>query len=206
MSDLTILTVTDRPRHADTFLPLLAENAEQIGARFLQWDGKGAGLLEYALDAAVSECADGYVMVVADDESLPKETVEWLASGAWEAEDNWCFRRRHLWPDASTFITSRPLYPDLQTRLAVKAKSGGRTHVHAGSPFGRGTVAPVPIDHHKFLVRTLAERQRILDHYISLDPMAGRPHYRAFSIPEEVPDLQIQLVQDEQVAVVETAA
>lgn len=195
MSDLTVLTITDYPDHAPRFLQRAADLATRLGADYVEWDGTGAGLLENVLDGAVASCRDGWILLLADDEAIPRETEAWIATGEWETADNWCFPRRHLWPDEYSFITSMPLWPDLQTRLSVKAKSGGRLHIHAGSPFGSGTLVRAPIDHHKFLVRTQQERQQLLDRYATFDPIAVSPHYAAFSIPEHLANLELAVIE-----------
>lgn len=140
--------------------------------------------MERVQDDAVAWCPDGYILLMADDERITESMVEWLASGQFREADNWCFPRAHLWGAERKVIMDAPLWPDLQTRLAVKAKSGGRSRVHEGSPFGSGRVAPVAFEHHKFLVRSVEERQRLLDEYAEMWPAAANDHYRAFSLPE----------------------
>src|SRR5690606_10758983 len=86
-----------------------------------------------------------------------------------------------------SYIVNPPLWPDLQTRLSVKAKSGGRTRVHAGSPFGTGTVAPCVLEHHKFLVRPRGEREALVERYERIERGAGLG-YSMFSVPEPYED------------------
>lgn len=190
MPDLTILCISAREPHSEPFRDELAWLADLVDAEFVDFDGRGAGILEYVLDEAVEECPDGHILLIDDDERCSNAMVRWLAAGAWKAADNWAFPRAHLWGNERQVIKDSPLWPDLQTRLATKAKSGGRTRVHQGSPHGTGRVAPVAIEHHKFLVRTHEERQRILDSYVALWPQSANPHYRAFSIPGPITDLQ----------------
>lgn len=188
--DLTILCVTQREPFAASFLAELADLADAIGASYVEYDGRGTGCIEHVLDDAIAECPDGYILRVDDDEVVSYPMKSWLIDRSYVEADHWAFPRRNLWPDENAYITSPPLYPDLQTRLSVKAKSGGRWSPHDGSPFGTGTVAPVGLEHHKFLVRSYDERRAIVDRYDSIMPGAGSG-WRAFSLPEEHEDLQI---------------
>jgi hypothetical protein len=76
------------------------------------------------------------------------------------------------------------LFPDHQTRLSSREKSGGRYGVHAGSPFGGGTIAPVAIMHHKFIVRSLKARLQIARTYDKFSPGYGTGQMIPFQAPE----------------------
>lgn len=202
MTDLSILCVSRFGEHAEPFIRHLADAAVQLGARFvLAADGetprwaigiahgtvrvKSSGYLESVLDTAVAACPDGYVLRMDDDERISPSLSHWLAQCKYRDADHWAFPRMHLWPDETRYITNAPLWPDLQTRLSVKAKAGGRPRIHQGSPHGTGRVAEdAVIEHHKFLVRDRQERERLLAHYESLQPGTGSGHYAAFSVPE----------------------
>lgn len=188
MSDLTVLVVSQYEPHADSFLNDLAVAAEALDARFVEHDGRGAGVIEHVLDDAIATCPNGYILRVDDDERISLEMLGWLATGAYREQEHWAFPRMNLWPDADHFITSHSLWPDYQTRLSVKAKSGGRTGVHDGSPFGTGELAPCAIEHHKFLVRSEAERREILARYEALG--ADRGHAQ-FSVPEDLGEVAL---------------
>lgn len=190
-ADLTILCVTQHEPFADRFLAAFAEIAGDVGANYVEHDGSGAGCIEHVLDDAIASCPDGYILRVDDDESVTFSMVRWLARREFVEADHWAFPRRHFFPDRSTYIASAPLYPDLQTRLSVKAKAGGRSGVHDGSPHGTGTVAPVHLNHHKFLVRSYEERRAIVERYEAIRPGAGHG-FREFSLPEDAPDLEIR--------------
>lgn len=151
------------------------------------------GYIESVLDACVNLTTGRYVFRIDDDETLSSPLVEWLREGAYKESDHWKFNRAHLirgkgipcYPNIpeNRFITSPPLWPDHQTRLSVRDKSFGRTHIHCGSPHGGGDLCPYPIIHHKFVIKSREEREEILKRYESIQPGAGSG-FRYFSVPE----------------------
>lgn len=187
--DLTVLCITRGDDYAQRFVARLAQDTDLVGARLrVETDGAGitsAGYIESILDEAVAQCDTDYILRIDDDETLSLALLEWLRAGKYRAADHWAFVRRNLWPTAGSYITNRPLYPDLQTRLSVKAKSGGRPGVHQGSPYGTGRLAPegCAIDHHKFVARGRAEREALVRHYDQISPGVGETHIM-FSLPE----------------------
>lgn len=206
--DLTILTVT---RAEDCIIPLLHRLIDVATALGVECvfvaDGKPAfdtlysddkinrgslianipsrGYIESILDEAIAHTSPlrRYVFRVDDDESLPGSTVNWLASGAYRLRPHWKFNRAHLWTDEQHYIANLPLWPDPQTRLSTRELSLGRSTIHCGSPHGGGELAPVPIYHHKFLVKSLAQRQEIIARYNGIYPGSGS-NFLAFSLPE----------------------
>ncbi len=76
------------------------------------------------------------------------------------------------------------LWPDHQTRLSTRAKASGRNWIHCGSPFGGGELAPVAIEHHKFMLFSVAERRAQSKRYDSIAPGAGE-NMKAFQVPED---------------------
>ncbi len=184
--DLSILCITEHGPHAGPFLEGMEEIAEQLEAAFVVVDGRGAGCLEAMLDAAVGSCPDGMILRLDDDEKCTPTMRDWLEDRAWAEHDHWAFPRLNLWPNDHTHITSHGLYPDLQTRLSSKEKSGGRPTIHQGSPFGTGSVAPCALEHWKFLVKTLEERRELAARYEQVAAGAGGGHYLPFSVPEYV--------------------
>lgn len=192
MSGLTILCVTADEDYAQPFVDEMLDLGDRLGAEVIIHDGRGAGAIENVLDVALRECqSGGYVLRLDDDERVSPRMEEWLASEMYVQCDHWAFPRLNLWPNESHYAVTPPLYPDLQTRLSLRELSGGRSHVHAGSPFGTGDVAPVAIEHHKFLVRTEAERRELLARYEAIQPGAGT-EYAIFSVPE---DFEIETAQ-----------
>lgn len=203
MSDLTILCVSRFGPHSRRFIAALDQLATDLGVPFVlgadvginpapEWVTetnawvtyvRSGGYIESVLDEAVAMCSEGYILRMDDDETVSPAMRDWLAACRYHKADHWTFPRMHLWPDEQHYITNQPLYPDWQTRLSVKAKSGKRPVVHQPSPFGLGQIAEVPIMHHKFLVRDLAEREALLEHYERLSPGAGR-NFEVFSVPE----------------------
>lgn len=210
-TDLTILCVSRFGDHAERFIREMDMLASDLDARFVlgadvgllgpvavpRWVEGGAlshlifltsgGYIESVLDDVIAKCDEGYILRLDDDETVSDSMREWIAAGEYRAADHWAFPRMHLWPDEQHYLTNPPLYPDLQTRLSVKSKSGGRTRVHQGSPHGTGRIVHVPILHHKFLARPLAEREALLEQYENIAPGAGSM-FEAFSVPERFED------------------
>lgn len=212
MSDLTVLCVTRADPYALPFLDEMTGLAADLDAHLVvaadgdrahrTLDGIDAdlilvrshGYIESVLDDAVSYCPDGHILRLDDDERPSYEMYDWLLERCYETNDHWAFPRYNLWPDERSYITSLSLWPDLQTRLSVKAKAGGRTKIHYPSPYGTGVVANVAIEHHKFLIRDIDERRETLDRYERLQPGAGS-RFRQFSVPEDLPTSQIAVAE-----------
>ena len=190
MTQLTILTCTKYAPHSGRFLQAFDELAVKLDADMVEYDGRGFRAIEDCLEDAVNECDDGSYILRLDDDELPSpEMVLWLENRLYETHDHWCFPRKHLWLDEDHYIPDFPLYPDLQTRLSIKAKSGGRHKLHDGSPFGSGEIAPCDIEHHKFLVRSTEERQLLLAEYRRINPAADM--WAVFSVPECFPGFRV---------------
>jgi hypothetical protein len=192
-SDLTILCVTAGEPHAHAFVDRLADDANTCGADLrVERDGATVhshGYVESVLDTAVDRCTTDYILRVDDDETISLGMLEWLRRHHYRQARHWAFPRRNLWPDAQHHVTNEPLWPDLQTRCSLRALAGGRHSVHDGSPYGTGRVAPpgVTLEHHKFLARTRADRERLVRHYNTIKPGAGTD-WIMFSLPELYPD------------------
>jgi len=178
---LTILCVTDGQPYAQPFIDNMEQLAADLGFGFVEYDGTCAGYIENVLDDAIAECPDGYILRLDDDERPDQTMIEWLAAREYEATNHWAFPRYNLYPDEQHYLTGLNLYPDLQTRLSIRALSGGRNVIHCGSPYGTGQIAPCHIEHHKFLVRTVAERLATSQRYESIKPGAA---FLPFSVPE----------------------
>jgi hypothetical protein len=184
--DLTILCVSAGAAYGEPFIDDMREVAADLNCRFVLYDGSEARVIEDVLDEAVALCAEGWILRLDDDERVSPEMYRWLLASSWHEADHWAFPRLNLWPDDDHYIRSDPLFPDLQTRLSTKAKSGGRTEIHQGSPFGTGRLAPCAIEHHKFLVRSEEERRALVLHYDAVRDGAGRG-FADFSVPEDFP-------------------
>jgi hypothetical protein len=196
---LTLLCVTQAKNYVWPFLRHMETVADQLHAQLvIAGDGDDAiqtliegsvagrfvgvrsrGYLESVLDAALEQCDGEYVLRLDDDERCSPAMVTWLESDAYLIGTHWKFPRMHLWPDTQHYIVEPQLWPDEQTRLSVREKAGGRRTIHAGSPFGGGALAPVAIEHHKFLVRTRAEREDTARRWHNGNMIA-------FSLPEDV--------------------
>jgi hypothetical protein len=206
MTRLAILCVTRAEDFALPFLHTLAGDARDLYAQVvIAADGDAAaervksafipyariyrvasaGYIESVLDEAVGYCTGQYILRLDDDERLSPALLTWLENEHYLAADHWAFPRANLWGDEGSVLVNPPLWPDLQTRLSVKAKAGGRHGVHDGSPFGTGRVAPAAIEHHKYLVKSRAEREAQARGYDALRPGAGTAaHFRPFMVPE----------------------
>jgi hypothetical protein len=159
--------------------------AREEGITLRVYNVTSRGFIESVLDEVLAECTGDYVLRIDDDEACSPALVQWLCEERYLHGDHWKFSRAHLWPDKDHYIVDLPLWPDHQTRLSVKAKAGGQRTIHAGSPHGGGQLAPAVIEHHKFLVRTEAERKKIAQRYDQVMPGAGTsPGMISFQLPE----------------------
>src|SRR5262245_28616358 len=154
---LSILTVPRAEPAVRAILDELAEISAKIGARFvLVADGDEAarrshietaatvysrGFIESVLDQALTYIRSGYVLRLDDDELPSAGMIRWLEDGEFRRAEHWSFPRVHLFRDRRHALLTHHLYPDHQTRLSIKAKAGGRTMIHCGSPFGYGEIA-----------------------------------------------------------------
>lgn len=200
---LTILTITKAQPYALDAIRRFADLAQHLGARLVvAADGLDAterardvfplairvqsmGYLENVLDDAVRACPEGYILRLDDDEQPSAAMVAWLGAGSFVNFDHWKFPRVHLWQDQRHALKTPTLWPDWQTRLSIKAKSGGRPAVHSGSPFGGGAEAPVAIEHLKFLLKDENERHEIARSYDRFCSGYGTGDgMRPFSLPE----------------------
>ncbi len=168
----------------DSALPTLCDWGFMEDCALISVESKG--FLESVLEVGVKCCSGKYILRLDDDECCSSAMTRWVIEHAFTAADHWKFPRMHLWPTTHTFIEEAPLWPDHQTRLSVKAKSGGRTTIHAGSPFGGGRLAPVAIEHHKFLVKSRAERAAIAARYDVVSLGYGTGGMLPFNLPEDV--------------------
>ena len=207
MKLLSILTVTKAESYTPLFLKKMRELAIAANSELvIAGDGPEAmntlrawglgeeevlvsvsskGFIESVLDQAVNCCGGKYILRIDDDELVSPEMFRWIVNEEFTAADHWKFARAHLWQRQSLYITNPPLWPDHQTRLSIRKKSGNRTFIHAGSPYGGGKLAPVILEHAKFLVKSAEERQAIADRYDSFGVGLGSHGMLAFNLPEK---------------------
>jgi hypothetical protein len=196
---LSILCVTKAEPHAREFLKsmetlgefVVVADGEMATKRLEEWgfapktQVHSKAYIESVLDEAVAVCTTPYILRLDDDERCSEAMIQWLRDKKYESSDHWTFPRVHLWPDDTSVLMTEQLFPDMQTRLSVKAKAGNRHAVHAGSPFGPGEYAPVCIEHYKFIVRSYEERLAIAQVYDSFSPGFGTGQMLAYSLPED---------------------
>jgi hypothetical protein len=203
---LSVLCISKGENFAMPFLAWMEDLAKICGAEFvIAADGDASylaiktyikpdklvkvhskGYLESVLEEAVFACRGKYVLRLDDDERASQAMLLWLWNEEYTTHDHWQFPRMHMWPDDKSVILTPQLFPDYQTRLSIKEKSGGRHFIHDGSPFGGGEIAPVAIEHHKFIAKTYTERKAVAANYDSFRPGYGTGGMTAFSLPEDV--------------------
>jgi len=208
MKLLSILTITKAEPHVGFFLRQMQQLAIAANAEFvIAGDGTDAinklkrggfgdenvlvsvrsnGTLESVLDSAVRCCSGKYILRIDDDECVSPEMFRWVVNQNFTESDHWKFCRAHLWHVPSLYITNAPLWPDHQTRLSIRKKSGGRPILHSSSPFGGGKLAPVLLEHWKFIVKSRVERQIIATQNDKFGPGYGTGGMLAFNVPEAV--------------------
>lgn len=158
------------------------------------------GYLESVHDEAVAMCEGEYVLRLDDDERPSAAMITWLRDQRYCHTPHWRFPRVHLWSDPQHYLANAPLWPDYQTRLSVHALAGGRSTIHCASPHGRGTLAPVALEHYKFLIRSYDDRVAIADRYERIARGAGRGKFLPFQLPEDAfPVLDIRNVEQYEV-------
>lgn len=119
---------------------------------------RSQGYIESVLDKALTFTHGHWILRLDDDERCSPAMVRWLTSKAYQRAGHWSFARPHFWPDAKTVVLEPGYFPDVQTRLSDRAHAGGRSRVHAGSPFGGGEPAPCCIEHFALIAKTREER------------------------------------------------
>jgi len=201
--NLSILIITKGEQHAHEFCRRARSLATLTGAELvIVGDGKqgqamamryadlacimySAGYLESIYHAAVQKCGRDYVFRLDDDEAASSALIAWLQEGKYLDAELWAFPRCNLWGDRDHFIADHPLWPDLQTRLGKKGLMGGRYNIHDGATHGTGRIAPVAIEHYKFVIKDRAEREAIAANYDRVRPGAGTGStYRYYNLPE----------------------
>jgi hypothetical protein len=188
---LSILCVSDVKERAVPFIAEMGQLAERLGAEFvLAQDGKDVhskGYIESVLDEAIALTRGDYILRLDDDEKCSPAMIQWLEAKEYERGDHFTFPRVHFWRDPNTVILEQYYFPDLQTRLSTRAKAGGRSQIHSGSPFGGGTVTRVCIEHWVYLVKSYEERCATGVRYNQIRAGADGGVFRSSSIEDEHP-------------------
>lgn len=127
------------------------------------------------MQAMVSTSLTDYVCILDDDERCPSALAAWLEDRQYLAADFWYVSRAWLYPDAQHFITSRKHWPNPSLRVGRRSLITVPTRIHAGWMEGEGTrgTCPHPVEHHKFLLRSLADREAEVAERDALAPGAG---------------------------------
>jgi hypothetical protein len=178
MCEAELVFAVDGPDNYGKILRLrLADTVAQVNSK---------GFIESVLDEAVALCSRPWVLRLDDDECCSDEMVQWICEKKYLKRQHWKFPRLHLFPTTEQAVATAPLWPDHQTRLSRAHLAGGRATVHAGSPYGGGELAPVAIEHHKFLLKSYPERKRIAQVYESFHKGYGLgADMLPFSLPED---------------------
>jgi hypothetical protein len=142
------------------------------------------GYLESVLNEVISRCSGDWILRLDDDESMSEKLFDTLQHLDELKGDVFNLPRFNLWQDENHYIVNDPLFPDVQTRLAIREKSNWQDIIHCGGLYG-GQVIDAPIYHHKFLVKTRNERMAIAKRYEQIKSGAGYGPYKVFSLPED---------------------
>lgn len=190
--ELSILCVSDLKERAKPFLREMQQLSKMIGAEFaLVVDGvhvRSKGYIESVLDEALTFTHGDYILRLDDDEKCSPAMIRWLIEREYKADSHWSFPRVHLWDTPKQMIFEPYYWPDLQTRLSVREKAGGRPKIHSGSPFGAGTIARVCIEHWVYLCKSKEERLQIARRYHAIQPGSDGGEFRASSVEDEHPN------------------
>lgn len=177
--------VADGPTAAETLRDQVAPPTLEVTSE---------GYLESVYEQAVAACRGDYIFRLDDDEAASPELVKWLAIGAYQAAPQWRFERRHFWGREGQYITNYQLSPNFQTRVSHRDVAGGRTTIHAASPWGNGHPGFGAIWHYKFLLRSREERAAQAAHYEAISPGAASGKFTAFTLPEVLDPIETALV------------
>jgi hypothetical protein len=182
---LSIFCVTKAEACAIPFLAMMRNLAEVCGAEFIiAADGRAAyrrvvenivsdqlilvdgEFINQAIEQTMSVSRGEYTLHLEDDECSSTAMTLWLWNEEYTVASQWKFPRFNLWATEKSAIITPPLFPDYQLRLLSKSLKDDVE------------IAPVAIEHHKFLVKTYSERQLI----------ATKKDYQdvIFSVPEDI--------------------
>lgn len=202
---LSIVCITRGDPHAAAFISSMRDAATSLNAEFvIGADGYNAFVIaqDYS-DITVSVQSSGYVESVLnkvilaangiwvlrldDDEEISPALFAFLRDRRYTTNPLWRIPTMALWGDTSHYITNPPLFPDAHLRLTTwKYRGGWADAVHAPAPHQTDNIAPAAILHHKYLLKSLPERQRVAARYEQLKPGGGYGVHAPFTIPEVI--------------------
>jgi hypothetical protein len=196
---LSILCVSDVKHYAVPFIEEMDRVAHRLGAEFvLVQDGKdvhSAGYIESVLDEAIAKTKGDYILRLDDDEKCSPALIRFLDREIYRSYDHWSFPRAHLWGNPKTMILEKYYWPDVQTRLSVRAKSGGRDKIHVRSPFGAGRIPNACLEHWCYLAKTYEERLEVGRRYHRIHSGADGGEFRATSFEDERAGQEVQFIE-----------
>lgn len=195
---LSILTVTRFEAYTPRFLTHFRALADICGAEFVVAYDRcdrvecgadvyvpvtSGGVIEDVLVEAHAACSGDYVLRMDDDETLSAQAIMDIVEWGVEDADSraYAFPRANLWGDEWHAVRSGDLFPDFQVRLMPRFREMRKT-VHEGMM--PDALMPGMILHHKFLLKSREERERIAAVYESRRAGSGSGHYLQFSVPE----------------------
>lgn len=196
---LSILCVSDLKHYAVPFIEEMDRLAHRLKAEFvLVQDGvdvHSAGYIESVLDEAIAKTKGDYILRLDDDEKVSRAMERFLAREMYRRGEQWSFPRAHLWGNAQTMILEKYYWPDVQTRLSTRAKSGGYTKIHQGSPFGGGQIPFACLEHWCYLAKTYEERLEVSRRYHRIMQGADGGEFRASSFEDEKRGCEVQFIE-----------
>lgn len=196
---ISVLCVSDCKPRAQAFFDHFEGLAKRLGGEFvLVRDGvdvHSKGYIESVLDEAIAMTKGDWILRLDDDEKVSKAMERWINRGSHLKYDQWSFPRAHFWGDPKTVILEKYYWPDVQTRLSVRAKSGGITRIHQPSPFGGGAIAPVCLEHWVYLVKSYEERVETGLRYQQIASGHDGGQFRASSFEDEKAGVNVKFCE-----------
>lgn len=195
---LSILTVTRCEPYTPRFLLHFRALADILSAEFVVAHDRcdpiecgadkylpvaSSGAIEDVLVEAHAACSGDYVLRLDDDETLSAQAIMDVVEWARCESDTkvYAFPRANLWGDQWHAVSSGHLFPDFQARLMPRERET-RALIHEG--ILPDAAMPGMILHHKFLLKSREEREKIAAGYELKRPGCGSGHYLQFSVPE----------------------
>lgn len=155
-----------------------AERWKQLGLRAYQFVAEDG--VHQAMQQVVSECRTEYILILDDDERCTMRLANWLIGKHYQSAPFWYVPRAWLYQDRHHFISSKKHWPNHALRIGAQEAITVLTGpIHAGWMAGPGAkeICPYAIEHHKLLIRSLAERKDTVAKYEAIKPGAGMPNH-----------------------------